>query len=194
MNPRQRGHLAALAFLLSFAASAAEPTAPPLADAPQLSGAQAFADGAGGVVLVLLVSNHQRDKVSDSSEAWDASLVRVGDGARIRLLDATKPAVHALPAGRYWLASVRSRGGRVLSGIGTPERWFEVAAGRIGYAGRWQVTSTIELDLQSSIKTEVSFPREPLAALATDPAGPLARYGFALAPVGKPLQAIEAKK
>jgi hypothetical protein len=121
-------------------------------------------------------------------------LVRAGDGARVRLTDVTRPAVHALPAGRYWLESARSRGGVVINGIGTPERWLEVADGRIGYAGRWQVMSTINLDWHSSIKTEVSFPREPLEALAADPAGPLARYGFALAAVGKPQQPVGTKK
>lgn len=176
-------HTAARAFLIGLATLVLGVALAETRDATQLSGRAELPEGLGGLVLQIepVIGRGEPTPV----ERWDA-FVEADGGARWRLVDATHPAIHVVPAGRYRLDTIRSESGLRVNGIMSPPDWFEVVAGRIVYAGRWWIDTTIRLDLRKQVRGGVSFPREPLQALDEGPEGPLARYLFWLARRNEP--------
>lgn len=172
--------LGALALLAAFAVGSAGASTP-TTDAPRLEGRAELTAGHGGLVLLVRPSpTHDRP----ATEEWDAFLESEG-GARFRLGRASAPAVFALPAGRYRLDTVRSASGLRFHGVMPEPDSFEVVAGQVVYAGEWWVRTAFIEGGDGRLHGRVSFPREPLDALARDPQGPLSRYLFWLAPVNE---------
>lgn len=171
-----------LLFAMTFGSAIASAAVGATHEAGRLEGTGSLADGAGGLVLLVVPTPPRPEHVP--TEEWDAYLESDDGAARWRLSVATRPAIHVLPAGRYRLATIRSVSGFQINGMMGAKEWLEVVAGRIAYAGRWWIRSTVVIGEPNQVRGSVTFPREPLDALGTAVDGPLARYELWLAPAG----------
>lgn len=118
---------------------------------------------------------------------WAVRLRRVDDDKSFTLPNANSPQVYLLPVGRYRFRDARTPEGDVAYGTSAEDAWFEVAEGRINYAGSWRLGG-----MWGTTGVSVSFDREPILVLKDRFAADVGRFGLWLAPLGQPARPLAA--